>query len=46
LLGFRAATARRRNTHQYGGETGITAISQNFFVSRFATTLFSQNAAE
>jgi hypothetical protein len=35
----------RINTDQYGGETGMTAISQNFFVGRFATTLFSQNAA-
>jgi hypothetical protein len=35
----------RAHPKQYGGETSSAAISQNFFVARFATTLFSQNAA-
>jgi hypothetical protein len=30
---------------QYGAESRTTAISQNSFVGRFETTLFSQNAA-
>jgi hypothetical protein len=33
------------NSRQYGTETRTTAISQNSFVGRFETTLFSQNAA-
>jgi hypothetical protein len=35
----------RINLRQYDGEITTTAISQNFFVGRIATTLFSQSAA-
>jgi hypothetical protein len=47
-VGFRASfpgSGTRLNLPQYGVETRITAISQNSFVRRFETTLFSQTAA-
>jgi hypothetical protein len=45
-LTFRpTAEQRKRLSSDYNDdETGMTAISQNFFVGRFETTLFSQIA--
>jgi hypothetical protein len=40
---WRPAVKARADAAQYDGETGTSAISQNFFVGRFATNSFSKN---